>query len=87
MATAFSMTPGNTTVGRGPGGPIRWLKVDCEGTPGNADTGFSGYVFDINTAGTMTQVYLWPDTNGKLRYGGTAPTVATQNSAGTAIGS
>jgi hypothetical protein len=86
MAQDFDLTPGNTVVGQS-GGSIRWLKVSARGTPGNADTGFSGFVLELNAAGTTTMVYFWPDTNGKLRYGQTIPTVATQNSAGTAIGS
>lgn len=41
--------------------------------------------FAADNAGTT--VYLWPDTSNKWRYGTTEPTVATQDTAGTAIGS
>ena len=63
---------------------ITWLHVSSD----NPDaTGFSGIAFDVNASGTVTTYYYWLDTSGKMRYGSTVPTVATQNSAGTAIGS
>jgi len=87
MAQDFNIKPGVTTVGASSYETIKWFKVCAAGTPGNADTGFSGFVLELNTAGTLTPVYFWINTSGMLRYGTTAPTVATQNSAGTAIGS
>jgi hypothetical protein len=49
---------------------------------------FGCFAMDICSAvPAITTCYFWPDTSGKLRYGTTAPTTATQDSAGTAIGS
>lgn len=35
--------------------------------------------------GTLTELFLWPDSSGRLRMGTTEPTYATQDSAGTLL--
>jgi len=45
------------------------------------DTYFSCLALDVNG----TTYYYWPDTSGGLRYGTNKPTVATQDSAGSAV--
>lgn len=36
-------------------------------------------------SGTITATYLWPNSSGALRVGTTAPTAATQDTAGSAV--
>ena len=45
------------------------------------DTYFSVLALDVQG----TTYYYWPNTSGILRYGSTLPTVATQDSAGSAV--
>lgn len=58
------------------GNPFGWLIVG-EGTGSQ----FSCLVLEV--AGVS--YYYWPNTSGVLRYGTTEPTVATQNTAGSAV--
>jgi hypothetical protein len=87
MGTSYlDQVPGITTIGQG-NQPNSWLHISGQGAPTGA-LGFTGFILDTETAaGVVTYIYFWCDTTGKLRYGTTAPTTATQNSAGTAIGS
>ena len=84
MGALNDQQDGVSSFGEASNQAITWI----HGTvPGNK-LGFSGLALDISTAaGAVTTIYFWPDTSGKLRYGTTVPTTATQNSAGTAIGS
>lgn len=41
-------------------------------------------VTDVTT-GVITTYYYWPMTDGHLRYGTTAPTIATQDTAGAEV--
>lgn len=82
MAKLNKMQPGVTSVG-GENEIVKWFNVSSRNP-----SSFSGFVIENTTAaGVTTSVYFWCDTSAKLRYGTTVPTFATQDSAGTAIGS
>ena len=84
MASINDLQESVTTVGKPAYKTITWLHVASDNP---SATGFSGLALDVNASGTVTTYYYWLDTSGKMRYGSTAPTVSTQNTAGTAIGS
>ena len=58
------------------GNPFGWLSIGD-----GLSTAFTCLV--LNLAGVS--YYYWPNTSGVLRYGTTAPTVATQDTAGAAV--
>jgi hypothetical protein len=66
-------------------GKFNWLHVAAGG--GNSVCGGIALDFTHASTGAKTSVYFWCDSGGKLRYGTTVPTTATQDTAGTAIGS
>ena len=83
MAQVNKQKPGVTSVGGQE--IITWLHVANEDVPGSTKTGFAGLALDLCASGNITTYYYWPNTSGVLRYGTTAPTVATQDSAGSAV--
>ena len=52
---------------------------------GGATALFSVLALDVVAAGVITTYYYWPMTDGHLRYGSTAPTIATQDTAGAEV--
>jgi len=82
MGMIDKLKPGVTSVGGGVGSTINWLHVEADT---QSATAFSGIALTVNASGTEATYYYWPSTSGVLRYGTTAPTVATQDSAGSAV--
>ena len=79
MAQIAKTDPGVTSVSGS--ALVNWLHVSAD----LGETSFGGIALDVNAAGTIATYYYWPTTSGVLRYGTTAPTVATQDSAGAAV--
>ena len=80
MAQINKATPGVTSYGL-EDGTINILHIAAGGA-----LAFGCIAIDICTATpAITTYYYWPNTSGALRYGSTAPTTATQDSAGAAV--
>lgn len=79
MAQLLKTNPGVTSYGGKE--LVNWLHVAAE----LGETCFGGIALDVNASGTIATYYYWPSTAGVLRYGTTVPTVATQDSAGSAV--
>jgi hypothetical protein len=73
----------NTTSLGQENGVINFLHIVAGGKPGVF--GVLALDYHDNDDG-ITTYYYWPSTAGVLRYGSTMPTVATQNTAGVAVG-
>ena len=58
------------------GNPFGFIEIGEGGT-----VHFTVLVLDVNGV----SYYYWPNSSGALRYGTTAPTTATQDSAGSAV--
>lgn len=56
--------------------PFGWIEIGEGGT-----THFTCLVLDVNGV----SYYYWPNSSGALRYGTTAPTTSTQDSAGAGV--
>jgi hypothetical protein len=80
MAGINKLQPGVTSIG-GTHEAVQFLNIHT----GQASS-FACLVIDqVNSSGVVTSWYYWPNTSGVLRYGSTAPTVSTQDSAGSAV--
>lgn len=79
MAQVDKTLSGVTSVGGG--SLVNILHVAAE----LGQTCFGCIAMDVNASGTIATYYYWPNTSGVLRYGTTAPTVATQDTAGAAV--
>ncbi len=68
--------------GVGSEGKINWMHVRAK-----TKATFGGLALDQvdSSTGVITTYYYWPSTSGALRYGATAPTTATRDSAGSAV--
>lgn len=62
-------------------GQIHWLHVHA-----GCASGFGGLAIDVKDASSViTTYYYWPNSSGVLRYGSTAPTTATRDTAGNPV--
>lgn len=80
MAQINHLAPGVTSFGAQE--KVNWMHVRADSAKA---TSFGGIALDVNASGTVATYYYWPSTSGVLRYGTTVPTVATQDSAGSAV--
>ena len=82
MAQLDKLSPNITSYGL-ENGVVNFLHVAAGG--GNSLFGCLALDYTHSSTGAITTVYFWPNSSGTLHTGTTAPTAATQDTAGAAV--